>query len=525
MAGMSVTPVSGSLWVGTIGAADQPVSSVTQWAAPFGAGRASVDGVYAPDKELRRTMVGFGMAAAWRDGGVRLVTAPSGPGGLYQAGGPGLRVWATHAVAAAFLATGSVELDPAAIPELIAFDFTGSTRSKVRGATPVAPASRIDLSAAELAETCFWPSPERWAQLPEDEAHRHTETTLLESLEVRTGSKRVGLALTAGADSRVLAVALHELGKKTAAFCWGDSGWPDVEGARTVAEELGMPFTDGARWRNDGEMRAIFDGEVRLSDGRAILSPSEREWPEQAQAIALGAAGEVGRTFYYRRHVSEPEPHEPAELARFLRVEARLPAATPEAHAAAGTSVAAWLEQAGRSGLSGWRLLDVLYAEQRVGCWGLIQIPALEADIVAGFSPQQVVRGLASLPLSERASDGFHRRFVANRHPKLALQAQPEPTRPTPRWRHEIRRRFGRRRRGQAGDPLLLSLWSERHDTRDWVTEEVLRAPLVTDALGSEWAERTLEGFLAGRRRAAEQAAVAAAPVALQAAVKELAGS
>jgi hypothetical protein len=54
------------------------------------------------------------------------------------------------------------------------------------------------------------------------------------------------------------------------------------------------------------------------------------------------------------------------------------------------------------------------------------------------------------------------------------------------------------------------------------VADEVLRSPLVTDTLGAAWAERTREEFLAGRRRASEQAAVAAAPVALEKALRAL---
>ena len=494
---------------------------VLLWGAPFGAIRTSRKDVLADDGKLRRTLVGFGVAVAVGETGVRIVTSPAGPLSLYEAKGDGVAVWATHAVAAGYLARGGASLNVEALPELVAYDFVGTTRSSIAGVARTPQASRVELERGGHGVATYWPPDVRWAPVPENSAHEHTEHELLSSLGRRVGQgRRVGLALTAGADSRVLALTLRELGVPTSAFIWGNDGWPEVEGARRVASHLGIPFATGTSWRDDADLRRDFDRDVRVSDGTLILMPSERTWPADADAVLLGAAGEVGRAFYYGKVANPRDPADEKGFVEVLRPDARLSGASDDARGLARAAVADWVDQARTSCQSGWRLLDVLYAEQRVGCWGRSQLPPLEIDVLAGFASQEVLRGLVSLPLSERLTDGFHRRFVAEHEPELALAVQHAPSF-AQRLIAKTRRRLGGGRRPPPGH-VLRAVWDDRPLTQAWVADEVLRSPLVTDLFGAQWADRVRGDFLAGRRRAAGQATLLAAAVTLADALDEL---
>lgn len=510
--------------VGTVGGALD--GSVLAWGAPFGTHRlGAADLLAAPDERLRREMIGFGLAIAWNGGTARVLSAPSGPVGGYHAVSGDTEAWATHAVAAAWLASGEVHVDPDAVCELLAYDFCGHDRSLVAGARPLPHATSVEIGAGDPATRCWWPSAERWAALPEAEARDHVGSALLDTLD-RRAPPGVGVCLTAGADSRVIAVALAELGRELTAVTWGERGWPEVEGAEQVAAALEIPWSAVARWRDDAEIAERADAEARFADGAFGIAPSARVWPD-APAVVVGAAGEVGRAFYWRRLAGRPAPADPGALADALFPEGRLAGARPEAQALVRASVERWVARALESGRRGWSALDVLYAEQRVGLWGRSQVPALESGFLAGFGPVEVMRGLSSLSDADRLGDGFHRAFIAARRPDLAL---PEPARAArPPASPGRLRRLARRLRPSgasggtpAGDPFLLALWAQRPATRDRVAEEVLADPLIAGPLGPGWCAATREGFLAGDGGASELALLASGPVALAAALREL---
>jgi hypothetical protein len=507
--------------VGAIGeAADD--DRLLCWGAPFGAVAPTGDEVLAASElRLRREMVGSGLAFAWDGRTTRVLTAPSGPVGGYHARSDQFEVWASHAVAAAWLASGDARVDPEAVAELLAYDFCGHGHSLVTGAQPIAHATRVELGPDGVVTDCWWPSRERWAPVAPEEAHEHIAGALRDTLLRRTGA-RAGLCLTAGADSRVLAIALRELGVEQSAITWGEPGWPEVEGSERVAAALEIPWRAVARWRDDDEIAARADAEARWSDGAFGIAPSSRVWPGEP-AVLVGAAGEVGRAFYWRAQAGGPEPGNPSALTDALFPEGRLAGGRPETQAMIRERVGGWVDQALESGRRGWSALDVLYAEQRVGHWGRSQVPSLDSDFLAGFGPVEVMRGLSSLSHADRLGDGFHRAFVGARRPDLAL-AEPVPP-PSPPGR--VRRLAGRRRRRRpastpAGNPFLLDLWARRPATRARVAEAVLADPLIAEPLGAGWCTATRDGFLAGDSRATELALMAGGPVGLAAALREL---
>jgi len=238
--------------------------------------------------------------------------------------------------------------------------------------------------------------------------------------------------------------------------------------------------------------------------------------------VVGGMAGEVGRAFYYQRATAGPEPAGRKALVDHLHPEDRLPGARRETQRLTRRRVERWVEAAASSGHRGWRVLDVVYAEQRVARWGRTQVPCIDADFVAGFAGAHVLRGLTSLPLADRTSDGFHRRFVAERLPELPLSPPPPPP-PAPSRARALAGRARRRLRPPppATDAFFLDAWQRLPSTRDWLLDEVLAAPLITTVMGEAWARATRDGLLRGERRATEQARLAAGPVALAAALAQ----
>jgi hypothetical protein len=170
-----------------------------------------------------------------------LASGAGGPGMLYRASSGAVDAWSTHAVAAAWLAQGRARVDPGAMPEQLAAEFVGGERSLIEGARPLPQATRIAVDDERGRLTDFWPAPERWDAVPEDAAAEHAERHLLEGLSRRASALgEPHASLTAGLDSRVVAVALREIGVRARAFTWGEPDWEDVRGGADVAGRLGL---------------------------------------------------------------------------------------------------------------------------------------------------------------------------------------------------------------------------------------------------------------------------------------------
>jgi hypothetical protein len=231
------------------------------------------------------------------------------------------------------------------------------------------------------------------------------------------------------------------------------------------------------------------------------------------RAFVNGAGGETGRCFYYAdRALGEP----PADLARVVSepLADRIAGARPEAIEALHERVRSWVAEAEGTGVEGWRVLDVLYAEQRVRRWLRGMLPQLPAAMVGAFTAPEVQRGLASLPVEERASSGFHRRFIEERAPELLPQVG---TRDSGGGRRPLARIARRLRRGS-----LDGEWTARPEYRDWIADAVLGSPLAIEGLGERWCARTRSRFYAGDAFAMERALWLGGPVALQEALREL---
>lgn len=483
----------------------------------FGEAVGVADPLDADPAELR-AIDGASAVLEVKGGRACLAGGAGGPGMVFAAASAGFEAWSTHAVAAAWLANGRARVDRAALPEQLAAEFVGRERSLIEGARPLAPAVRVTLGEDAVRAEDFWPLAERWAPVPEDEAAAHAERHLLASLERRVPAEPYA-SLTAGLDSRVVAVALRELGVAPRTFTWGEPDSDDVRGAAAVAGALGLVHEPvGVEWLDDDAAMGELQRQVRWTEGAIPVLFGRLEWPLGMQAFVTGAGGETGRAFYYRDAAPLTEEATPAELADTLvrLFEPRLDGARREALDALAASVHGWVTAAGDAGRSGWRTLDVVYGEQRVRRWLRGMLPRLDAPMIPAFATPEIGRALASLPLGQRLSDGFHLGFLARHAPDLVPSEPPRP-------RRSIRDRLPGRLRPAPESPLR-ERWSDHPGFRDWVAGEVLGSPLVTEPLGERWASATRDRFLAGDANAEAFALAAAAPVALAGALEELNG-
>jgi hypothetical protein len=468
------------------------------------------------DADELRAISGMTAAFTWRDGRVVVVNAPSGPNTLYSSGA----AVSTHAVAAVLLEGASLEIDRTAVAEFVAMDFAGGSRTLLRDASAVAPATRLTLTGGAAEQENYWPPAERWQLVAEDEAYPTAERELTDTISARTSGLRLGLPLTAGLDSTVAATALAEAGASPAAFTWGNDDWPDSTGAAATAQRFGLAHTvTGFRPLSNDDCLTGLNRETRWADGITALATVGRSWPQDVDAFVAGMGGESGRAFYYDAWSALFTPRPTTErLVVALGGEGRLRDADEEARAALMQSLHSWVDDAAATGVTGWRILDVLYAEQRVRRWGRSQLPRMDADVIPLFTPPKLTNALVSLPLDERLTDGFHRRFLKARGIEPASAPAEIPHFSRLGWLAR-RRLYAVRghRRPPYDDPvdlLVASVWQDKQDVADWLHEEVLRHTVLTDSLGDAWAAATWDAFRAGRIRSTERLMRAAGAVA-----------
>jgi hypothetical protein len=165
-----------------------------------------------------------------------------------------------------------------------------------------------------------------------------------------------------------------------------------------------------------------------------------------------------------------------------------------------------------RTGHSGWRVLDVVYGQQRMRRWLRAVQPHGGTPAIAAFGVPEVQRALVSLPDKDRLGDGFARAFIGARRPELlpaGVRATGGP-RPLARLGRQLRH-------GRVEGP-----WRSDAAYRDWIADGVLGHPLAVEALGERWCGRTRSRFFAGDPVAVERALWLAGPIALAEGLAEL---
>ena len=508
---------------------DRDQAAVSSWGGrlpaalevPAALGRAS-------DAELR-TLPSAVAAIDVGDDRATLITGPVAPTMLYEASSAEATAWSTHAVACAYLARGEARIDPAALPEFIAAEFVGGDRSLVEGVRALPAATRVTVTANEVKRRSYWPASERWAVREGAELQAEAERALLSTLPAAlAGASSPVLGLTGGADSRVAAVALRELGREFETMTFGEADWEDVQAARRLAQTLGVPHSfRELEWWDDEEALGRAGAQVRWSEGAIHIGFGRVTFAEEMDTWITGAGAETGRAFYHRHLEAPGEAPGDDELARAVtaNLEPKLSRARPEAVMRFRERVGEWVAEARASGAAGWRTLDVLYGEQRLQRWGRAMLPQGPAPMVFGFAHPELQRALVSLPLDERRGDAFHRRFLARHAPEVALAPVPRAAgarRLAERLGPPAERLLRRAARRRPGRSPLESRWRERPRFRAWIADELLGAPPLLEGLGPDWVHRVREGFIAGDPELEAIALWASAPAALDQALAEL---
>jgi hypothetical protein len=457
---------------------------------------------------------------------VRLIGGSGAPRTWYAAtGSDGSGAWATHAVAAALLAGLRPEVDPAALPELMALGAPLGEATLLRGVRCLPAAAIVDLEGqAPPVERSYFPRAERWARLDEREADEAARAALLETLGRRLGGgPPAHLALTAGRDSPVVAAAAVKLGLDLRTFTWGEPDWPDVQGGARVASAFGLPHERVALMLSpdDAAHRMVLD-EVLWHDGvTGAGAGGPPQLPADLRAFVTGAGAEVGRAYYYswaaRAH---PRPR-PKDLIATLGPLDRVP---PEHRPQIAARLEEWLQGAADVGHAGWTALDVFYTEERMGRWGRARVPRIDAPLVTPFPSPEVSRALVSLPLDDRLTLAWHRRFVAEVAPDVVLPGQKAGRRGVPAVLRRAASRSRRRRAPAPGRWPFADLWTQRPQLKAWLVDEVLRHPVLDEGLGPEWTTRLREGLAADDGALTEPALLAAAPAALALRLEAAAG-
>jgi hypothetical protein len=439
------------------------------WGQPVGDAGAATDAeleALRADPRAARALLGSWVTVLEEAQGVTLVSSSDLVHTLVRADGPAGTAWATRGLAALVAAGSPLRLALERVPELIAFDYVLGDEELLEGTRVLPEASVVESDRRGVTQRSYWSLDERLAPGPPTDA-RALRAVVAADVRRLGSVSGAHLALTAGRDSALVASCLQEQGLVIPAFTIGFEGFPDLVGARAVAQACGM------------EHRTMAGAEGSVDLGRAVRHSAWTEgldtawnlvgpgllWDGPQGVVWVGGnGGEIGRAFYW--HDREPgSPH----LDELLR-EAR-PRAWDAVRPALRLRTEEALEACAVPGRSGPSRLDVLYARGRMRKWLLRSAPRPEArGMTTAFTSPAVVRSQLDIPENPRRSGQVFDEALALASPNLAEVAR-AAVRSHPRPAPQRRRAFTRLRRPSspaALDTVLKQL------PRDLVTREVM---------------------------------------------------
>jgi hypothetical protein len=431
--------------------------------------------------------VGPGSALVSGEPAVHWRTSPTDVTSAYRSGD----AVSTHAIVAALLGNGRVGIRPEALAELLAFGHPANDAHVVDDVVALEADTCLEVTSSGVRDRS--PTAPRLELVPEDAAYTHAVHSLHAALDAGARRGRIALGLTAGRDSRVVAAALRAGGLEAQTYTWGAGDAPDAAGATAVATSLGLDHrTISPRMLADDEVVAVARAAVTWTEGTAPIGVVDGHRELGVDVNVTGAGGELGRAFHYAYVAQNRRQPTTRHLEALWQPHVTLddtidPAAREHVRDAARTA----LGRAAQTDVTGWRLLDVVYAQQRMRRWGRSGIaPTSDAAYLPAFLEPEVARSLISLPLRDRLTDGFHRRYLSEHAPEIAL---PAPRRQRA-WVPAAARRVAssvRRRRVSPPPPADIGHFATHYPaTLSYLRDTVLRHPLVARGLGDNYAER-----------------------------------
>jgi hypothetical protein len=225
------------------------------------------------------------------------------------------------------------------------------------------------------------------------------------------------MSLTAGRDSRMLLACSREITDRMSFITFDHNEQPghytDVQVALKIARQ----------WRLRHEVVPIVPPADALKElylqriGHAGHWGKARDFYHACSehldlrhALLTGFAGEVGRSFYWRRVTHDTGTPSAAELLNVMR----LPDSEPFL-----TALGQWLEGIRPDDL--WVLLDQAYLELRVGCWAAVQMYGVApfALTLTPFCHRNIFESMLRLPVEYRRSQGLAADLIRHAWPEL----------------------------------------------------------------------------------------------------------
>lgn len=291
------------------------------------------------------------------------------------------------------------------------------------GVRRLLPNHTLDLATMDVRR--LWQGGTRTATEPEALVARIAEIAR-DTISIAVQTKNTALALTAGRDSRAILALVSALGIDLDTYTVAhENAGLDVEVARDLAASLGLRHRTIPQLSASPAEQALWsylNGHV-VGGINAVMHPTMRCFG-RSDAVLSGSFGEVGRGFYWTATDTATSQMNDASLARRLDLKSEGPAVE---------ALSAWV--AALPPVDTLHALDLMYIEQRLGCWAAPQQVA-DPLLCAHPGPLQnleIFDCLLSLPPDWRRKGRWVDEIVATHCVKL--RAMPY-NRHRVAWRH-----------------------------------------------------------------------------------------
>lgn len=139
------------------------------------------------------------------------------------------------------------------------------------------------------------------------------------------------------------------------------------------------------------------------------LSTTLKSWAHRELQVT-GTCGEIGRAYYWGASDLEADAPDATEILSRIKV----PVASPIVEAAE-----AWLDRL--HGLPAVRIWDLVYVEQRLGCWAGPSVygSKLLFPSMSPFNSRTIIDAMLRLPAAYRLENRFAREFIGRGDPNL----------------------------------------------------------------------------------------------------------
>lgn len=323
---------------------------------------------------------------------------PASP--LYYGESAQFRVLSSRAHLVASICEGTpYKKNPLALHSLIQAGFVTGHATPFVGVKSIPLSTSIDMGPGHSEMSTSLP------EQPDEDEGVGGITALAEALvnAVRTlkrGRQPIGLALSGGRDSRVIAAALHAAGVEFSTVTRGDPDDPDVQLAEQVAVRLGVPHEVVAR--DSAERGALvyvedpWERAVRVADLTEGMTSAwddvANRGPWEGGTILSGIGGEVLRGGYAYSLSEISREAAAKKISNLFDAPALL---TAEAMTLAEAGASRWYDLLERGPAV---LLDDLYLHERLGRWGVARKGAITRNRFFGpFLDNRVVRSALAL--------------------------------------------------------------------------------------------------------------------------------